>query len=73
MANAIAPEPQTRREALTGEHTLLELVQSIGEITSNDEEVLATVMYMLRSGRVRLCGSFRDEQLDRLCAPSTPR
>jgi hypothetical protein len=73
MANAIAPELQNPQEALSGERTLLELVQSIGEITSNDEEVVATVIYMLRSGRVRLCGNFRDERIDLICPPSTPR
>jgi hypothetical protein len=44
------PEP---REA-----TLLELVSAICAVTSDDEEVIATVRNMLRSGRVRLCGNF---------------
>jgi hypothetical protein len=40
------------------ECTLLELVQSVNEVTSNDEEVVATVTYLVNSGRVRLCGNF---------------
>ena len=39
--------------------TLLELVQGISETTDDDREVVATVMYLLRTGRVRLCGNFR--------------
>ena len=46
------------------ETTLLELVRAVSEITSDDREVVATVMEMLRSGRVRLCGSFRGSNLD---------
>ena len=46
--------------------TLLELVQGISEVTSDDSEVVATVMYLLRSGRVRLCGNFRDVPLEAL-------
>ena len=41
--------------------TLLELVQSIADTTEDDREVVATVMRMLRTGRVRLCGAFRNQ------------
>ncbi len=40
--------------------TLLELVQSICEITDDDREVVAVVKFLLGSGRVRLYGNFRD-------------
>lgn len=40
--------------------TLLELVEAVNDVTSSDEEVVATVQQMLSSGRVRLCGSFRN-------------
>ena len=43
--------------------TLLELVRALGEVTDNDREVVATVVHLLRSGRVRLRGNFRG------CAP----
>jgi hypothetical protein len=39
--------------------TLLDLVRVIGEVTDDDREIVATVLYMLRSGHVRLSGSFR--------------
>ena len=41
--------------------TLLELVEAIGEVTDNDRDVVATVSYMLRSGRIKLRGTFRNE------------
>ena len=41
--------------------TLLELVQTVAAVTSDDREVVATVRYMLRSGRVKLCGNFRGQ------------
>ena len=46
--------------------TLLELVRTIGEITDDESEIVATVLQMLRSGTVKLAGSFRDEPLRRL-------
>ena len=44
--------------------TLLELVTAIAETTSDDREIVATVLHMLRSGSVRLCGNFRGEPLE---------
>lgn len=43
--------------------TLLELVRTIGEITDDEAEIVATVLHMLRSGTVKLTGSFRDEPI----------
>ena len=43
--------------------TLLELVDAICEVTDDDKEVVATVISMLRSGRVELCGNFRGHPL----------
>jgi hypothetical protein len=42
------------------EVTLLDLVQAVCDVTEDDNEVIATVRHMLRSGRVRLCGNFRN-------------
>jgi len=39
--------------------TLLELVQAVSEVTEDDQEVIATIVHLLRSGRVRLVGNFR--------------
>ena len=45
------------------ETTLLELVQTIGELTQDDREVVATVIEMLHTGRVRLIGNFRGQRI----------
>jgi len=37
--------------------TLMELVDAVGEVAENEEEILATVSYMLKSGRVHLAGN----------------
>ena len=47
--------------------TLLELVNAICDVTGDDEEVVATVLSLLRSGRVRLCGNFREAPLRDFC------
>lgn len=43
------------------ETTLLELVRAVSDVTDDDREVVATVMHLLRSGRVRLVGNFRGQ------------
>ena len=54
-------EPAQKDEVV--ETTLLELVQTIGELTSDDREVVATVIEMLHNGRVRLIGNFRGQRI----------
>ncbi len=44
--------------------TLLELVTAVSECTSSDEEVTATVLHILQSGRAQLSGTFANEPLD---------
>jgi hypothetical protein len=44
--------------------TLLELVGAIAEDTNDDRLVVATVLRLLRNGRVRLIGSFRGRRID---------
>jgi len=39
--------------------TLLELVCAVSEVTDDEREIVATVLSLLRSRQVRLCGSFR--------------
>jgi hypothetical protein len=46
--------------------TLLELVRTIGEITDDEAEIVATVIHMLRSGHVELAGNFRGEPIRKL-------
>ncbi|MCS5638491.1 MAG: hypothetical protein NZ990_18400 [Myxococcota bacterium] len=44
--------------------TLLEVVKAVAEVADNDEEVLATMSHMLRSGRVRLSQGIEAERAD---------
>ena len=44
--------------------TLLALVRAVGEVTRDDREVVATILHMLRSGEVRLCGNFRNAPIE---------
>ncbi len=39
--------------------TLLEVVRAVGDVTDNDHEVVATVLHLLVSGKIRLRGNFR--------------
>jgi hypothetical protein len=45
------------------ESTLLELVQSVIGEAQSDEEVIATVVYLVNSGRVRLRGIFAGSKI----------
>jgi hypothetical protein len=47
--------------------TLLALIEAVSDVSETEQETLATVMYMLNSGRVRLSGSFRDTPVTKLC------
>ena len=55
------PAPATRETQVT---TLLALVRAVGEVTRDDREVVATILHMLRSGEVRLCGNFRNAPIE---------
>ena len=44
--------------------TLLDLVSAVTEYARSDKEVIATVAYMVNSGRVRLCGNFKGARFD---------
>jgi hypothetical protein len=37
---------------------LLELIQAVSDSARNDDEVVATIAYLINRGRVRLCGTF---------------
>jgi hypothetical protein len=45
-------------------HTLLELVTAVAEYSDTDDELIATVVHLVNSGAVRLCGSFRGARFD---------
>ena len=44
--------------------TLLDLVNAVTEHARSEAEVIATVVYLVNSGRVRLCGNFKGARFD---------
>ena len=60
MSAARPASQQTFTAVETRAPTLLELVCVIAEVTDDDREVVATVLHMLESGRIRLTGNFRN-------------
>jgi len=57
----------TQRRPQPRQLTLLDLVQAVGEVTEDEQEVVATVVFLLRTGRVELRGNFRGSGADRFC------
>jgi len=44
--------------------TMLELVMAVSESAADDREVVATVVHLVNSGMVQLCGNFRGARFD---------
>jgi len=44
--------------------TMLELVTAVTEHTRTEGEAIATIVHMVNSGGVRLCGTFSDARID---------
>ena len=44
--------------------TLLELVDAVGQHAHSDDEAIATIIYMVNRGVVRLCGTFKGARFD---------
>ena len=44
--------------------TLLDLVQTVSSYAKSDQEIVATVTYLVNSGQVRLCGTFAGATID---------
>lgn len=44
--------------------TLLDLVQVVNDFSTSDAETVATVVYLVNSGKVRLCGNFAGAKID---------
>jgi hypothetical protein len=44
--------------------TLLELVEAVSDYAETDTETVATVVHLVNSGRVQLCGHFRGARFD---------
>jgi hypothetical protein len=51
--------------------TLLDMVQAVSDYATSDEEIVATVAYLINSGKVRLCGNFAGARID-LSVPACP-
>jgi hypothetical protein len=54
------------------ETTLLDLVTAVSQSARSENEVIATVVHMVNSGMVRLCGSFAGARFDLSSLPSRP-
>ena len=44
--------------------TLLDLVSAVSQSARSEAEIVATVVHLVNSGRVRLCGTFRGARFD---------
>jgi hypothetical protein len=44
--------------------TLLDLVTAVNSVARNEREVIATVTYLVNSGKVVLCGNFAGARID---------
>ena len=53
--------------------TLLDLVTAVNEDADSEAEVIATVVHLVNSGTVRLCGNFRGARFDLGRLPRHPR
>ena len=49
---------------MTPNVTLLDLVSAVAECARSEAEVIATVVYMVNKGHVRLCGAFKGARFD---------
>ena len=59
---ALCSPPWVRRVRMPIRTTLLELVEAVSEFADNEAEVIATVVHMVNSGEVELCGTFRGQR-----------
>ena len=44
--------------------TMLDLVTAVAQYASTDAEIVATVVHLVNSGMVQLCGNFRGARFD---------
>jgi hypothetical protein len=45
--------------------TLLDLVNAVAEHARSEAEMIATIVYIVNKGHVRLCGTFKGARFDR--------
>ena len=58
---------KSERESDADSISFLDLVEAVAEFSSSEQEVVATVMHMLRSGRVQLRGPCSEPVATKLC------
>lgn len=63
----IVHEIDTNTDETPRELTLLELIEAVSDVSASEQEVIATVTYMLNSGRIQLAGNFKDAPVSTLC------
>jgi hypothetical protein len=44
--------------------TLLDLIEAVSCYTRTEAELIATIVHLVNSGRVRLCGTFKGARFD---------
>lgn len=44
--------------------TMLDLVNEVSEVARNERETIATVVYLVNTGAVQLCGNFKGARFD---------
>src|SRR5439155_26967238 len=55
----VASRPRVEGTAMVRNTTLLDLVNAVAEYSHSEAELIATVVYMVNRGHVRLCGTFK--------------
>ena len=63
MNSIMQPARNGTEPRLRVQTTLLELVRALSEITGDENEIVATVLHMVREKRVQLNGNFRARDL----------
>ena len=58
------PHSPRRERTMAQNMSLLDLVKAVSEHAPSEAEVIATVVYLVNSGRVRLCGNFKGARFD---------
>jgi hypothetical protein len=51
-------------QAMALQLTLLDLVKAVSDSAASEAEVVATVVHLVNSGIVQLCGNFRGARFD---------
>jgi len=49
---------------MTRNVTLLDLVNAVNDHARSEAELIATIVWMVNNGRVRLCGTFKGAHFD---------